>query len=69
MASIDGDNLFALCVATISTADAFAQDNSLPSDLRAAAAAMRDAMKSFKTAAFAFRDLAPPKKSAGDDKH
>jgi hypothetical protein len=52
-------DLFSLTVAVISTADAFAQDDTQSADLRAAAGRLRDAMKSFKGVAYRFRGLVP----------
>jgi hypothetical protein len=60
MANVDSNNLFSMCVAMISTADALSQDASISADLNAAAGRLRDAMKSWKGVAYAFRDVTPP---------
>lgn len=53
------NNVFALLVAGIATADAISQDVRMPMTDRAAAGRLRDALKSWRGLAYAYRDWTP----------
>ncbi|WP_247394055.1 hypothetical protein [Ralstonia pseudosolanacearum] len=59
MNGIDPNNLFALMVACIKTADAINQDTRMAMTDRAAAGRLRDALQSWKGLAYAYRDWTP----------
>ncbi|CAJ0742310.1 hypothetical protein [Ralstonia mannitolilytica] len=53
------NNVFALLVASIATADAINQDTRMPMTDRAAAGRLRDALKSWRSLAYEYRDWTP----------
>ncbi|MFC0130735.1 hypothetical protein [Ralstonia solanacearum] len=59
MNGIDPNNMFALLVACISTADAINQDTRMAMTDRAAAGRLRDSLQSWKGLAFAYKDRTP----------
>ncbi|MDO3583677.1 hypothetical protein Q3P04_21385 [Ralstonia pseudosolanacearum] len=59
MNGIDPNNVFALLVSCMSTADAISQDTRLTMTERAAAGRLRDSLKSWKGVAFVFKDWTP----------
>lgn len=59
---VDENNLFALVAAASNTADKIANDIRQTAGDRDAAGRIRDGMKAFKAATFAFRDWTPAAK-------
>lgn len=59
MSGIDSQDVFALIVGAISTADAIAKDTNLTAADRDAAGRIREALKVWKSPAFRLRDWRP----------
>lgn len=59
MSGIDSQDVFALIVGAISTADAIARDPRLTAADRDAAGRIRDALRAWKSPAFRLRDWRP----------
>lgn len=64
MSAINQNDLFAMLAGTIATADAISQDMRQTPDSRAAAARLRDALRSWRPLAWNYRDWTPAASSA-----